>query len=106
MCVTVGIGLLAVGHALLDPAPHQAIGGRIELDPLAAAVRQAGRRLEQQQALIGRGREEPAAAAFLHEVLVILLRLEAEQRQAEAVLAARLAVAAAAVAAVLGEDAA
>ena len=98
------IGLVAVGHALLDPAAHQAIGGRVDLDPLAAAVRQAGGRLQQQQALVGSGGEEPAAAAFLHQVLEVFGRLEAEQRQPEAVLAARLAVAAAAVAAVLGED--
>ena len=61
-------------------------------------------RLGQQQALLGRGREEPAAAAFLDQRLVVELRLEAEQGEPEAVLAARLAVAAAGVAAELGED--
>ena len=78
---------------------------RVDFDPLCrrrAAAAPIG--LEQQQALVGRGREQPPAAAFLHQVLVILRRLEAEQRQLEAVLAARLAVAAAAVAAELGED--
>ena len=73
--------------------------------PLAAAVRHACRSaLSSSRLLVGRGREEPPAAAFLHQVLVVLVRLEAEQRQLEAVLAAGLAVAAAAVAAELGED--
>ena len=61
-------------------------------------------RLEQQQAVSGAAGKSAAAAVFLDQRLVVELRLEAEQRQLEAVLAARLAVAAAGVAAELGED--
>ena len=99
-----GVGLLAIRHALLDPPMHQPISGGVDLDPLTAAVRQPGRGLEQQQALLGGRGKEPAAAPFLHEILVVFCRLKAQQRQTKAVLPARLAVAAAAVAAVLGEE--
>ena len=58
----------------------------------------------EQQAGVGRGGKDPPAAPFLDERLVVEGRLEAEQAQPEAVLAARLAVAAAGVAAELGED--
>ena len=60
--------------------------------------------LSSSRLLLGRGGEQAAAAAFLHERCVVELGLEAEQRQREAVLAAGLAVAAAGVAAELGED--
>ncbi len=63
-----------------------------------------GRRLGQQQALLGRGREEPPASPFLDQRLVVERRLEAEQAEPEPVLTARLAVASARVAAELGED--
>ena len=52
----------------------------------------------------GAGGKDAPAAIFLDERLVIEFRHEAQERQGEAVLAARLAVAAAAVAAELGED--
>ena len=56
------------------------------------------------QARVRGGGEQPPAAALLHQGLVVEVRLEAEQREPEPVLAARLAVAAAGVAAELGED--
>ena len=54
---------------------------RIEL--LAAAVRHDVRGLQEQQALLRRRREHPPAFAFLDDVLVIFLRLEAQQGQVE-----------------------
>ena len=62
-----------------------------------------GDALQQEQAVLRRGGKDAAPARFLHDVLVILCRLEAEQRELEAVLPARLAVAAAGVAAGFGE---
>ena len=67
-------------------------------------MRHLGRGLHQQQALLRRRRKQPPAAAFLDQVLVILGRFKPQQRQGEAVLAARFPVAAAAVAAVLGKQ--
>ena len=60
--------------------------------------------LSSSRLLSGAAGTDASAAIFLDEGLVIEFRHEAEQRQGEAVLAARLAVAAAAVAAELGED--
>ena len=60
--------------------------------------------LGQQQAPIRGGRKQTPPAAFLDQVLVVFGRLEAQQRELEAVLAAGFAVATAAVAAELGED--
>src|SRR5207248_963353 len=51
-----------------------------------------------------RGRKEPATPRFLDEVLVVLSRLEAEQRKSKPVLAARFSVAPAAIAPGLGEN--
>ena len=87
-----------------NPAAHQSICMRVDLQPRAAAVRHFADRLGQQQAAVGSGRKQPPAAAFLHQVLEVLGWLKAQQRKLEAVLAAGLAVAAAAVAAQLGED--
>ena len=61
-------------------------------------------RLVQQQALAGRRGREATTTSFLDEELVIFVRVEAQQRQLEAVLATRLAVTATAIAAELGED--
>ena len=60
--------------------------------------------LSSSRLLSGAAGNDAPAAGFLDQGGVIELRLEAEQRQLEAVLAARLAVAAAGVAAELGED--
>ncbi|MBI3331425.1 MATE family efflux transporter, partial [Candidatus Peregrinibacteria bacterium] len=71
---------------------------------LATRVRHDAARLEQEEAIIRSGGEEPPAAGFLDDGHVVEVGLEPQQRQTEAVLAAGLAVAAAAVAADLGED--
>src|SRR5207302_9961490 len=73
-------------------------------EALAAAMGQRCGSFEQQQTVFRRRRKEPATARFLHEVFVVLRRLEAEQRKSKPVLAARFSVAPAAIAAGLGED--
>jgi hypothetical protein len=77
---------------------------RVLLKPGAAAVRGYADRLGEQHALVGRGRKQPPPAAFFHQVLVVFGRLEAQERKFEAILTAGLAMAAAAVAAELGEN--
>ena len=99
-----GVFRVAVGHALRNPALEEVVIIGANIQPRAAAVRDDARALEQQQAGVRRRGGEPASARFLHEILVVFLRLEAEEREAKAVLPAALAVAAAAVAAGLGED--
>jgi len=86
-----------------DPAGDRPLARRTGLDEAAAAVRDQCRGLGEEQTLLRGDQRHAPAAGFLDEVLVVLGRLETEQRQAEAVLAAALAVAAAAVAAVFGE---
>ena len=98
------IAVAAVGHPLLDPAVQHAIFVAADLHPLSAAVGRAAGRLQQQQAFARRGGKEPPASSLFHQEFVIVLRNKAQQRQLEAVLAAGLAVAAAAVAAELRED--
>src|SRR5205807_443027 len=63
-----------------DPAADQAIFVGADLQPLAAAVGDLPRRLLQEQALIGGGREDSSSARFFYQSSVIDLRLEAEQR--------------------------
>ena len=59
----------------------------------------------EEQALLRRGGKHAAPFALLHDVLVVLLRLEAEQRKPKPALPGdRLRMAAARVAAGLGED--
>ena len=58
----------------------------------------------QQQAFAGRRGENPPSATLFHQEFVVVLRLKTQQRKFETILAAGLAVAAAAVAAELGED--
>ena len=55
--------------------------------------------LEEQEALVRGGGGDPPAAGLLDEMFVVLRRLKSQQREPEAVLAATLSVAAAAVAA-------
>ncbi len=98
------IVVVAVGHALHDPAAHQPVSVRVDFHPRAAAVRGCANRLQQQQAPVRRGGKQPSAATFFHQMFEVFSRLEPQQRQLEAVLPAGLAVAAAAVAAQLGED--
>ena len=65
---------------------------------LAAAVRQSAGGFQQQQAAFGAGGEDSPAAAFLDEMFVIFGRLEAEEGEPKAVLAARFAMASARIA--------
>src|SRR5688572_24756100 len=74
---------------------------RTGVEPFSAAVLHRPSGFPQQQTLRGRLWEEPPAAGLINECLVILRRLEAEQRQLEPVLPVRLAVARARVAAEL-----
>ena len=98
------VGGLAVGHALADPAGDEAVVVVGGVEPLAAAVGHRPDCLEQEQAVFRGGGEQAPAARFLHQVLIIFGRFKAEERELEPVLAARLPVAPAAVAAGLGED--
>src|SRR6185295_6118332 len=70
----------------------------------ATAVRHRADGLEQEQAFVGRGGEQPSAAPFLDQMLIIFGRLESEQRQLKPVLTAGFSVAATAVAGQLGEN--
>jgi len=93
-----------VRRALLKPRAENAVAFGAGFEPQAAAVRDDVRRLHEQEALVRRRREHAPPACFLHEVLVILLRFEAEQRKLETVLSLPgLRVARAHVAAGLGE---
>ena len=75
------------------------------VQPAATAVRHGVRGLQKQQALLGRSGKDSPAVSFLDDVLVVFLRLEAEQRKSKAVLsAARLGVARAGIATGLGQD--
>ena len=51
---------------------------RVDFHPRAAAVRHLADRLEQQQALVRSGGEQPPAAAFLHQVLEVFGRLKTQ----------------------------
>ena len=99
-----GIVGLAVGHPLPDPLHKHPVIKRTGINSRASAVRQLPCRLEQEQTALRRGRENSAPASLAKQILVILLRLEAEQRQLETVLPAGFPVATAPVAAVLGKQ--
>ena len=74
-----GIGVLAIGHALANPASQISVVFGIWIKLLAAAVRELGGAFGQEQALL-RGRWKHAASAgFLDDVLVVFLRFKAEQ---------------------------
>ena len=98
-----GVGL-AHGHSLSDP-PHQApVVVGTDLQTLAPAMRQLGRSFGHQHRSGRIGRKETPPAGLADQMLVILVGLEPEQREAEPVLSGRLAMAPTTVAAVLGED--
>src|SRR4029079_5132362 len=99
-----GVLLAAVRHALGDPADDQPIFVAVLLQLVAAAARDSRDALEEEQAVLGRRGEEAPAERLLDQVLVVVTGLEPEEREPEAVLAAALTVAAAAVAAELRED--
>ena len=61
-------------------------------------------RFEQQQAALGCGGKEPSPTPLLNEMFVILRRFESKQRELETVLAVRLTVTAAGIAAQFRED--
>ena len=99
-----GVARLAVGHPLLNPLNEHPVIKRIGIDAGTPTVRQLPRCLEQQQAAPGCSWKDAPPTGFAKQILVILLRLKTKQRQSEAVLAAGFPVAAATVAAVLGEQ--
>src|SRR5262249_14989999 len=86
-----------------DPAAEELVLVGAELHALAAGVRHRPGRLEQQQAVLRRGRQQPPPAVLLHQGGVVHFGDEAEQGEGEAVLATGLAVAAPRVAPQLGE---
>src|SRR5205823_6462870 len=98
------IARAADGNVGGDPAADELVLIGIKFHAFAAGVSDAAARLEKQQAVFRRGEEDAPAARLLHQRLIIELRHEAEQREREAVLPARLAVAAARIAAELRED--
>src|SRR5262249_13116001 len=98
------IVLRAIRRARRDPAANQLVLVGVRVHSLAAGVGDLAGGLLQEQAAFGRGREDASAAVLFGQRLEIEFGNEAEQRQREAVLSAGLAVAAAAVAAELGED--
>src|SRR5262249_53091249 len=75
-----------------------------DLHAFAAAVGHAAGRLEQQQTAVRSGWEQTPTARLFHQRVEIDFRLEAEQRDFETVLTARLTATAAGIAAQLGED--
>ncbi len=100
-----GVGLFAVDHAFADPPDQPLVALRAGIESLTAAVRDDVRGLQEQQALLRGRREHPPAVPLLHDVLVILLRLEAEQRQSKTILPVpRLRMAAARITRGLGQD--
>ena len=82
------IVIVAVRHALFNPAIHHSVGWRIGINSLTTAVRYTARRLAQQQASLGSCREDAPSAAFLDQELVILAGLKTQQREAKTVLPA------------------
>ena len=91
-------------RALLQPAQQRRVEFAVGLEPLAAGVRDRARRLAQEQAFLGNGEVHPPARLLAREAEVVAVRIEAEEREAEPVLAARSAVARAGVAAGARED--
>ena len=67
-------------------------------------MRNSRRRLQEQQAAIGRGWKKPAPPRLFDQVLVVFGWFEPMQRQFEAVLPARFSMAASGIAARLGKD--
>ena len=90
---------------LLNPAGQRGELGRVGLEPYSAAMRHEARPLPQEQARLGSVGRQPPPPVRLGQVLVIVQRLKAEQRELKAILSpARLGVTDPNVAARLGED--
>ena len=87
-----------------DPVANGRVGRALRIKPLAALVSDLQGRLAQHQTFFGSGGVEAAPLVLPRQPLVVLLRIEAEQRELEAVLAGSRAVTAARIAALLRED--
>ena len=74
-----GIGVLAIGHALANPASQISVVFGIWIKLLAAAVRELGGAFGQEQALLCRRWKHAASARLFDDVLIVFLRLKAEQ---------------------------
>src|SRR5262249_51830231 len=74
------------------------------VEPAASSVRHLAGGLGQQQALFGGGREQAPATPLPDQRVVIELGVVAQERQPEAILTARLAMASASIAAVPRQD--
>ena len=92
------VGRVARG-AGLEPADEQLVVLAARLEPLAAGVRHLAGRLVHEQAVVGGGQVDPPAAHLAGDAEVVALRVVAEQRQPEPVLAGGRPVALAGVAA-------
>ena len=90
---------VVVGRAGLDPVVERLIEFAVGLEPLAAGVLHRADRLLQQRAVGGDGQVDAPADHLAGQAVMVALGIEAEERDPEAVLAARRAVATAGVAA-------
>ena len=89
---------------LRDPPAERLILGGCRVEPAAAAVRDPGRGLEQEEALVGRRHGNPSAAGLADDVFVVLGRFETQHGETKSVLTeSRLGVARTGVAARLRE---
>ena len=91
----VGDGRRVVRGVGLQPADERLVVLVALLDPLPAGVRHLAGRLLDQQALVRQGEVDAPAVDLAGQPVVVAVGVEAEQRQAEAVLAAGGPVAAA-----------
>src|SRR5213593_3108164 len=82
----------AVRHALCDPTDQQFIIIGVGVETLPAAMWQRRSALEEQKTVSGRGGEKPPAARLFDQVLIILGGFKSQQREAEPILAAGLAM--------------
>src|SRR5262249_11429500 len=94
----------AKGHAGGNPPANEPVLVRVLFHLAAAAMGHLPRPLEQEQAIIGRRREDAATTGFLNERGEIDIWFKAKERQLEAILPACLAVAPTGIAAKLGEN--
>ena len=93
------LGGVVVGRAGFDPAVQRLVELAARLEPLAAGVIDGARRLREQGAVRGHGQVDPAPDHLAGQAEVVAFGVEAEERDAKAVLAPRRPVAASGVAA-------
>ncbi len=103
MPTTRGSSSCGPGGPLFQPERQQPVRWRIDLHLLAAAMCHGQRRLEQEQALLGRKRRDPPSLGALDDRGEIDVGLEAQERELEPPLAVLPAVASTLVAAELGQ---